>query len=734
MLPRISSSTIDAAQRRGQRGQALVIFVFAAVALIGAAALATDVSWVFVNQQRMQRAADAAALAGAVYLPGDVSTAFSTALDEASRNGFAHGVDGVVITPSTDPSNNRRLVVDIDTEVDTYFARVFCVSDDTCLESIDVWAQGRAEFVQPVPMGSPQNYYGVGHLVDDVTTTTTRSRDTVWDDHAKDRGGDWHKPKDIDDNDNKYAWADRNGDAHAWGDFKDLWDDLKDEVNVTIEGLEVRLSDAYVVGSGPYSGCVVDVQASWDDGNTWSTALSAGPLNTDGRRDYVVGSSASMSPWGPHAWVKDDFDKSDFEVRLTWRDGTFGCHASRTVRVDQLEVRVSYTTSTTSTSLEQIDVVDPRGNVLPPQNFWAAMQSQGAPNIQGDAYMTYYDRRTAGTNDDYDADSHYHYAVEFPAGSSNGEIWLFDPGFCHVDSNKGTGENWNTGGSYGYSPHQPVSAFYDLWDTKNTPYNGSDDVLVRGTGTMFKRLSLRDPALDTHNPISAPDCSGESWHNGWYKLADRLHGNRTYRVHSYSTDPTSPNDQRNTTAMNAYAIWATANGGTPRVHGVGAMQAYVRLPGGRSSEFYLAQIDAEHAGKTMVISLWDPGDTGNLAANLQILRPTASAYVTATFNYSAERGSSHSNTSSCDARSGTNVTSVTTNTGGSSRYNGCWLNIEIPLPSDYDAPNPTSDTVTSEGGWWKIRYNMSGSSSDYSTDMTTWSVELRGSPVHLVIP
>ncbi len=41
------------------------------------------------------------------------------------------------------------------------------------------------------------------------------------------------------------------------------------------------------------------------------------------------------------------------------------------------------------------------------------------------------------------------------------------------------------------------------------------------------------------------------------------------------------------------------------------------VPGGRATEFYLAQIDAEHAGKTMVIKLWDPGDTGQLAANLQ---------------------------------------------------------------------------------------------------------------------
>jgi hypothetical protein len=102
------------------------------------------------------------------------------------------------------------------------------------------------------------------------------------------------------------------------------------------------------------------------------------------------------------------------------------------------------------------------------------------------------------------------------------------------------------------------------------------------------------------------------------------------------------------------------------------MEAFVRLPGGRSTEFYLAQIDAEHAGKTMVIKLRDPGDTG-------------------------QRNSA--NASSCNGRSGTAVSSVTTNTGGSSRYNGCWLTIEIALPTNYTAPHPATDSVTNEGGW-----------------------------------
>ena len=45
-----------------------------------------------------------------------------------------------------------------------------------------------------------------------------------------------------------------------------------------------------------------------------------------------------------------------------------------------------------------------------------------------------------------------------------------------------------------------------------------------------------------------------------------------------------------------------------------------------------------------------------------------------------------------------------------------------------------SDPVTGQPGWWKIRYNMSGLATDLSTDLTTWKVDIRGNPVHLLIP
>ncbi|MEA2347082.1 MAG: hypothetical protein QOG62_869, partial [Thermoleophilaceae bacterium] len=348
--------------------------------------------------------------------------------------------------------------------------------------------------------------------------------------------------------------------------------------------------------------------------------------------------------------------------------------------------------------------------------------------------------RTASVNGAYDPDGYYNYGVDMPAGATGGKVWIFDPGFCDVGTSLGVGENWNVSAGLGYSPPQPISAFYDLWNTRGTAYDYSDDLLVATSNSTFRRLAYEDVVLKTAGGAGMmspqqPDCSGQSWHNGWWQLATGLaggSGGTTYRLHAYSTDPNSASDQNNSVALNAYAFYASATGGSPRVYGIGAMEAYIRLPGGQQSEFYLAQIDAAHAGKTLVIELWDPGDTGNLSASLQILQPTATAYSPVNFNYSAALGTTSSGASSCGGNANNGVSSVTTNTGGSSQFNGCWLTIEIPLPNTYSAPHPSSDSVTTETGWWKIRYTMGGSTSNFSTDLTTWKVSIRGSPVHLV--
>ena len=105
------------------------------------------------------------------------------------------------------------------------------------------------------------------------------------------------------------------------------------------------------------------------------------------------------------------------------------------------------------------------------------------------------------------------------------------------------------------------------------------------------------------------------------------------------------------------------------------MVAYSNLTAGRQT-FYLAQIEAQHAGKTMQITLHDPGDvSGN--AYLRILSPNGNAYNYATFSYSATNG-----------RNGTSVNVIQTASGGTSYYDNQQITILIPLPTNYGPRRP----------------------------------------------
>jgi Flp pilus assembly protein TadG len=396
----------DEPRRISQLGQVLPLFVLLSVVILGGAALLTDVAWWWTYEQRAQRAADAAALAGAIYLPGNQGRAYSTALAEAAKNGFVNGSGGVTVTPRRDLDDPRKLIVDVDGHVDTHFARVFCWDGGPCLTRVDVGVTGAANYVLPVPMGSPQNYYGVGYLIDAVTTTTTtqEDRDTGWRTMTAPVSGTWSGTGNVASNNDQYATATQNNAQQSWRFSMGIPNDP----SVVIQGVQVRLTDVSVTNSAP--DCRVAVAASWDGGSSWTTTSVQTPtLPTSANNDASFGSDSNPT-WAGRTWARTDF--ANFQIRLT-RAGV-NCPqpppSSRpTVRLDLLEVRVDYRidVTTTTTVIQPTDVLAPTGGVLAPQNFWGALQSQGAPNIQGDAYMTYYDTRTSAINDDYRPETYY---------------------------------------------------------------------------------------------------------------------------------------------------------------------------------------------------------------------------------------------------------------------------------------------------------------------------------------
>ncbi|MGH2492500.1 MAG: pilus assembly protein TadG-related protein [Candidatus Limnocylindria bacterium] len=360
------------------------------------------------------------------------------------------------------------------------------------------------------------------------------------------------------------------------------------------------------------------------------------------------------------------------------------------------------------------------GPVLASQGFWGAVITKGGQRSNGDAYSPAFNGGTS-PNAGYDPNG-YSYSVDFGPGTANGEVWLFDPTFCAVGrgstgSYLGTGDHWiGTGGL-------PVTTEYRLWDTNGTPYATSDDNLLASQtfaaeNQVDKGATYRGDQRYSdggYNGSGSSNCQGDPYHNNWFRLGiGMVEGQYRLQV----TTSSASND--GTSAENMFGIHVKSNTGVGgRVYGQSRMAAYANVNAG-ASLFYLAQVDAVHAGKTLEIRLFDPGDVGG-TATLRIKKPTPTGYVNTTFSYTANGGAG--------SQSGTNVSSLLTANSGASQYQNAWVTITVPLPANYGVGGLTPPGET-EAGWWKIEYSITSA----GNDTTTWEVNIRGNPVHLVIP
>ncbi len=142
----------DRAESR-ERGFVAVWFAVLLVVLLGIAALAVDIVHAYQVKERAQNAADAAALGGTVFLPGNPTEAVSRAQTLAKNNGFQNGSGGATVT-AVQQANPTQLKVSVTKVVQTWFARAIGFN------SMTVHADSTADYDQPVAMGSPSNTFG----------------------------------------------------------------------------------------------------------------------------------------------------------------------------------------------------------------------------------------------------------------------------------------------------------------------------------------------------------------------------------------------------------------------------------------------------------------------------------------------------------------------------------------------------------------------------------------------
>jgi Flp pilus assembly protein TadG len=124
--PRTHGSARAAARETGQVAVFVLLFL---VVLVGALAMVIDVGFDYVARRELQRATDAAALAGAQQLPGGWTAAQAAASSTYAQNG--DGGDAVTYSLGSDLASGDSVVVHAQRTMPSLFARLFGITSST---------------------------------------------------------------------------------------------------------------------------------------------------------------------------------------------------------------------------------------------------------------------------------------------------------------------------------------------------------------------------------------------------------------------------------------------------------------------------------------------------------------------------------------------------------------------------------------------------------------------------
>jgi Flp pilus assembly protein TadG len=150
----------------GDGGYIMACTALFIAALVIMASFAVDVSSWYGQTTQIQRAADAAALAGVVYMP-DFTQATTAANASLAKNGYTNGVGGIVVSIAAVPGLPRQLAVTVtDTDVPQYFSQAYTSAPTIAKTAV-------AEYITQVPLGSPTNRLG-------NDPTVTGGIDNLW--------------------------------------------------------------------------------------------------------------------------------------------------------------------------------------------------------------------------------------------------------------------------------------------------------------------------------------------------------------------------------------------------------------------------------------------------------------------------------------------------------------------------------------------------------------------------
>jgi hypothetical protein len=353
---------------------------------------------------------------------------------------------------------------------------------------------------------------------------------------------------------------------------------------------------------------------------------------------------------------------------------------------------------------------DPTDTTFTQPNLWGNIHGPRTDNNKGDQYAAGCrgsDNCGSYTNPNYRPEG-YLYTIDVPTGGvSSMNVQIYDAGIY----NRGD-ETLETGDT-AYTGTGSTSTTWTFYNMDSTPLDVSDN-----------------PVATTSQCTSGPrsftvnqEASASTYKNKWFSICSRV---GTWNAGRYLLRVKTGGDG---SAANRYAIKVTTTTAAKvRIAGYGDMSMYNNIGSGTSSadvnaNFYLAEVDPVHKGKTFRVSMYDPGEVSKTSSTtgtgtVKVLKPDGTVAASCV-------GLSDSPNSTFTSGSTLSPCQFTSAVAGSAKYNGYWVTLNIPIPTTYSC---TLGTIP--GCWWKVRYTINGQ----ANDTTTWAAQVIGDPVHLINP
>lgn len=280
------------AVRRREEGQALVLIAMASVAMVAVVGLSVDGGMAYWEAQKLQRAADSAALAGVVWIPNQPGVADARGrltVQSAGYNAFYQsgnqqasftnaqvngGEPGQYTSYVGNAPNSYQYHVVLGTKARRFFMGVLGFGD------LYVQRESTAEYATPARLGGSFNYFGSSSLkfdwlIRDKASQNDEYYTTLWNRYIKNRCDQITRPDPC----VGTFWLNTQGPEtnHSSGDAYDPISDGATAINTTNTPYSGSVNVAAGTGYQAGAGCVrTNDYASWANTQSWWYGLGAG--------------------------------------------------------------------------------------------------------------------------------------------------------------------------------------------------------------------------------------------------------------------------------------------------------------------------------------------------------------------------------------------------------------------------------------------------------------------------